>query len=267
MSAVWKCQSLTGSAKLVMLAMADWCNDQGGSLYPSNDAVALKCSLSHSQAVRVLRDLCEAGWLSVIGNHSGGAPGTTKQFSVNVKKLSVTGSTNATPVPINTGSTHATGSADATGSIQAARRVAPRPPTGSTHATQSTSEPSSKPKEKEKAAPSAFIPPDWIDRNHWDAWHSCLKRKKATDSQKRLSVEKLAKWRAEGKDHAGALEASAIGGWSGLFLPDGNARAGPIKTRADERAHVVEVLTGRKPNESPNRNSERDITGECSRIP
>jgi len=35
MSLIWENFTVGGSEKLTMLAMADWCNDDGGSLYPS----------------------------------------------------------------------------------------------------------------------------------------------------------------------------------------------------------------------------------------
>ncbi len=73
---------------------------------------------------------------------------------------------------------------------------------------------------KSAVAPPPFELPDWINRGHWDAWHSCPKRKKATDSQKQMAVNKLDAWRTEGVDHAAALENAAIGGWQGLFKPD-----------------------------------------------
>lgn len=71
-----------------------------------------------------------------------------------------------------------------------------------------------------KTEPDVFLLPDWINKDHWEAWHSSAKRKKATLSQKRLAIAKLEKWKNEGKDYAKALEAAAIGGWQGLFEPD-----------------------------------------------
>jgi hypothetical protein len=73
---------------------------------------------------------------------------------------------------------------------------------------------------KRSAPPEPFELPDWVNRTHWDTWHSSPKRRKATDEQKRLSLAKLARWRDEGLDHAGALENAAVGGWQGLFLPE-----------------------------------------------
>lgn len=151
MSLVWDNFNKGGSEKLVMLSMADWCNDKGESLHPSHDAIAKKCCISRSQAVRVVRDLVDQGFLEVIGNKFGGAPGTTKQYRVVISAL--TGSADATP-KVETGSTHATGSVDATGSTHASRRVAPSTETGSTHATQTTIEPPIEPPIKNIAPPA-----------------------------------------------------------------------------------------------------------------
>lgn len=150
MSLVWDNFKQGGSEKLVMLAMADWCNDEGLSLHPSHEAVAKKCCISRSQAQRVTKALVDAGWLEVVGNQFGGAPGTTKRYRLCIEKLR------------ETGSTHATGSVDATGSIQNVRRVAPSTETGSTHATQTTIEPSIEPPVKSKSAPATRLPADWM---------------------------------------------------------------------------------------------------------
>ena len=77
---------------------------------------------------------------------------------------------------------------------------------------------------RKRAAPT-FELPDWINRQHWDAWHSCAKRKNASDAQKQMAVDKLARWRQAGIDYAAALENSAIAGWQGLFKPDAPAAA------------------------------------------
>lgn len=84
--------------------------------------------------------------------------------------------------------------------------------------------------EEKKRSPrkreAPFPVPDWINREHWDAWHSCGKRKNATNAQKQMAVDKLDSWRQEGIDHNLALENAAIGGWQGLFKPDGNRAGG-----------------------------------------
>lgn len=77
----------------------------------------------------------------------------------------------------------------------------------------------------------AFLLPDWINEKHWDAWHSCDKRKKATDAQKQMAVEKLDQWRKEGEDFAGALENAAVAGWQGLFKAEAKKPATTTNTR------------------------------------
>ena len=77
---------------------------------------------------------------------------------------------------------------------------------------------------RKRAAPT-FELPDWINRQHWDAWHSCPKRRNATDAQKQMAVDKLDAWRQQGIDYAAALENAAIAGWQGLFKPDVPASA------------------------------------------
>jgi uncharacterized protein YdaU (DUF1376 family) len=73
---------------------------------------------------------------------------------------------------------------------------------------------------REKTAPIGFPLPDWVNVQHWDAWHSNAKRKKATNAQKQVAIDKLDGWRLSGDDYAGALENAAAGGYQGLFLPD-----------------------------------------------
>lgn len=136
MSLVWDKFPLGGSDKLVMLAMADWCNDEGGSLHPSHQAVADKCCMSRSQAQRIVRALEAEGWLVVVGNQYGGAPGATKQYRLNVERLR-----NCDGYQDATGSAHATGSVDATGSMDAQDGSHGCYGTGSMGATQTTIEP------------------------------------------------------------------------------------------------------------------------------
>lgn len=79
-----------------------------------------------------------------------------------------------------------------------------------------------KEKEKEvenKAQAPEFILPEWIDKQHWDAWHLLPKRKNLKPEQKQLAVDQLAEWRDTGVDYALALKNSATSGWQGLFKP------------------------------------------------
>ena len=79
-----------GSTELfVLIALADWCNDEGGRLYPSVKAVAKKCRLSESQARRSIHKLIDLGYLSVIKNHDGGRNSETRHYQIDLIRLSV----------------------------------------------------------------------------------------------------------------------------------------------------------------------------------
>ena len=75
-------------------------------------------------------------------------------------------------------------------------------------------------KNKNKAQ-APFVLPDWIPKDHWDAWLEARKkaRKTPTDYAKRLAVLKLENLRDQGHAPAQVLMASAFNGWSGLFPP------------------------------------------------
>jgi len=96
MSLVWDNFKRGGSEILAMLALADWCNDEGGSLHPSVSGVAKKINVSESQARRILHGFIEEGFLSVVANHAGGNPGQSRHYKLNINKIS-TPSVDATP--------------------------------------------------------------------------------------------------------------------------------------------------------------------------
>lgn len=135
LSQVWDGYPGGGSDLLALLALADW-SDDDGRCWPSIAAIARKTRLSRSQAQRVVHRLIETGAVSVTGNTTGGAPGATRQYRINLSALTASV---ATP---STGRTDATGSVHATGRTHALEGSHPCGETGSTHATQTVSEPS-----------------------------------------------------------------------------------------------------------------------------
>lgn len=139
------------SEKLCLVALAEWSDDAGLS-WPSVDSVARRMGVSRSQAQRTLRSLMDRGVLSVVGNESGGAPGSTRHYQIHLDRMTgradaapagrmdatPTGSSDATP----TGHIDATGSTDATGRIDAREGPHPCTETGRMDATQTVIEPS-----------------------------------------------------------------------------------------------------------------------------
>ncbi len=101
---VWDGYPGGGSELLAMLALADWSDDEG-RCWPSMAAISKKTRLSRSQAQRVVHGLIDTDYLRVTGNETGGAPGSTRQYQINLAAL--------------TGRMDATGSAGATGRMGA----------------------------------------------------------------------------------------------------------------------------------------------------
>ncbi len=143
-SLVWEGYPEGGSELLTLLALANWSDDEG-RCWPSIASIAKKTRLSRSQAQRTMHALIDRGYVAVTGNETGGAPGTTRQYRINLSSL--TGRVGATP----TGSVGATGSTGATGSAHAQDGPHGCGETGSTHATQTVSEPSTTAKGKPRA--------------------------------------------------------------------------------------------------------------------
>jgi hypothetical protein len=147
--------TLTGSQRLALLVMGQWCDDDGESLYPSIELVAEAMQVSRSQAQRVLRSLMPADdqsdvddhwWVRVVGNVNGGAPGATRRYQMNVARLDALPKLPAFEKAeqrrrqrAETGRMGATGSMSATGSMDATRNAGDGPhgcdPTGRMDAT------------------------------------------------------------------------------------------------------------------------------------
>lgn len=64
MTWVFEQDELKGNHKLVMLALADFCDDQG-LCWPSVGRIAKKSSISERSVQRILGDLVDQGWLGV----------------------------------------------------------------------------------------------------------------------------------------------------------------------------------------------------------
>jgi hypothetical protein len=141
MNIVWAAVITPPTLKLVALALADWCNDHGGSLHPSLAAVAKKVGVSRCQAQRLVQTLKAKGLLSVVANAHGGSRGDTPRYQLHLDAFAT-----LTSIASDTGSAHAI------------TRVAPMHRTGSTGATQTTIEPSLN-QERKAALPPALLTP------------------------------------------------------------------------------------------------------------
>lgn len=87
MAALWKHSGHSGSALLMLLAIADFADDDGRA-YPSVARLAQKCRVKPRAANYTLRDLQDSGELEVrIGGGPMGAHGPTNLYRIALKRL------------------------------------------------------------------------------------------------------------------------------------------------------------------------------------
>lgn len=186
MSLAWRTK-LPANQKMALLAMCDWANDEGGSLHPSIGRVAERLSCSDRQAQRVVHSLIAEGWIAVVGNSNGGAPGASRHYRMNVQKLENETLKKTEPAGVSqktegqTGDMGVTGDTGVTGDMDDARRVTPMTQTGDTHVTLSTIEPSIEPPKGERAGARSprLQPPDDVEPQVWTDWLKLRAAKKA----------------------------------------------------------------------------------------
>lgn len=212
---------LTLEQTRVLIALFSFRNKATNTVWPSRASIAERTGMHPSNISSATTALVALGWLTKEG--VGGFSKATR-YTINVPEL----------CDFKTVAQQATVAESATVAHQATQTVAERatPPLADSATRKEQSiEQSIEQSKKTRKRVSNFVLPDWIDKAHWDAWHSCAKRKSATDAQKQMAVEKLSKWRAEGIDYALALENAAIAGWQGLFEPKtgGNALIQPVR--------------------------------------
>jgi hypothetical protein len=127
MDAAWRNFPGGGSDLLVLLKMADLADDEGGNLFPSIGYLASFVRLSTGQTRRVVHRLIDEGWISVVANSAGGAPGSSRHYHIDVPKL--------------TAGMSARGGASARAGAGAGRGLAPVQETGGAGASQSVRDP------------------------------------------------------------------------------------------------------------------------------
>ena len=77
--------ALPTNAKFVLMALADWADDNGINCYPSVYELAEYMTCSERTVQRLLRELEEGGWVAVVGNAQGG--GSSRQYALNVPQM------------------------------------------------------------------------------------------------------------------------------------------------------------------------------------
>lgn len=84
-SRVWERSAATGNAFVVLLKIADNCDDHGRNAWPSIDTLACYCRCSRSTVKRCIAELVALGELEVTAKAGGRNPGT--RYSPNLYRV------------------------------------------------------------------------------------------------------------------------------------------------------------------------------------
>ena len=84
MSAVWEYAPYEGGTLLVLLALADYCNDEGGECWPNVASIAAKARLGVRQVNNILAQLKQE---AAIISRRGGGRGVSSRYRVDVERL------------------------------------------------------------------------------------------------------------------------------------------------------------------------------------
>lgn len=197
MAAAWKGSRHGGTELLMLLAIADFADDDGNA-YPSVGTLAKKCRMKQRNANYILRTLQTSGELEI---RVGEGPYGTNRYRVNLAALALQPSAG---VQRNAG----------------VQRIARPPATHCANPLQPiAAKPSKNHQETPKAKASSFVLPDWVPVDSWEAWVEMrVKIKKPlTDRAKALALKKLQGFLDLGQSIADVLDRSTLNNWQDLF--------------------------------------------------
>jgi len=215
MTAVWDREDLSSTQKLVLLALADWANDEG-LCWPSINRLAIKASLTTRAVQKTIRSLEDAGFIrreEVLGK------GNRYWISTPLNHVH--------PCPTFTPPLHHVHTTPERGS----------PNTSIIH--QSTTN-------------NIIGIPDWMPSEAWHGWVEMrkMKKKPLTDRAATKAINKLDAMRQAGQDIAAVLDRSTLNCWADVYeikgqLHDKQSDAMGVTERAARQAlHEISGGTG-----------------------
>lgn len=194
MSAVWERSDISSTQKLVLLALADWANDDG-LCWPSIDRLAQKTGMAGRSVQRIIRDLEQVGL---------------------VKRDEVVGKGNRYWVLTPLTDCHP--------------RHSVTPPLTECHPTPDTVSPNT-PKTPHLPVNVIRGLPDWLPLDAWDGWLEMrrAKKKPMTGRAMHRALNKLEAMREAGQDIAEVLDRSTMNGWTDIYEIKGGSNNGNKK--------------------------------------
>lgn len=201
LSKVWDGYPGGGTELLALLALADWSDDEG-RCFPSIKSIAKKIRLKERQVQRTVNQLISEGFVTVLSNKFGGAPGSSRRYQIVLSSL--TGVVDDTPK-------------SKTGVMQDADGCHITPYTDVVEDTLTVIEPS--------LTTKGFELPDWVPVVEWNAFvdHRKKLKKPLTSYSMNLAINQLKKIVDEGHQPDDVINEAILRGWQSFFAPKGNA--------------------------------------------
>lgn len=75
------------SKKATLVAMAEYASNDGSDVYPTLTTIAARVGVNPRQAQRTVQELVKDGILSLVGNAGGGAPGTGREYRIDLESV------------------------------------------------------------------------------------------------------------------------------------------------------------------------------------
>jgi hypothetical protein len=182
MTAVWERADLSSTQKLVLLALADWANDEG-LCWPSINRLSAKASMAGRSIQRIIRELEQAGFVrrdEVIGKGN--------KYWISIPLTECHPCTSVTP-PLT--------------------ECHPSPDTVSPNTLEI----------HHLTTKDIRALPDWLPIDAWNGWLEMRKQRKKplTDRAASRAINKLEAMRDAGQDITEVLDRSTMNGWTDLY--------------------------------------------------
>lgn len=223
MARVWEGSRHGGSELLMLLALADFADDDGRA-YPSISTLAAKCRTKPRYAMVLLDSLSASGELKVLkGQGPMGRGGRTNLYRIVFETLNskadevVNGNALVNPGAVvnqsaavnQSAPVHQGAGSSAPGFREVVHQGAPKP-SGTVITTKGA---------RKRAADFSLALPDWIPADAWDGFVEMRKalRKVMTPNAKELMLHKLVRLREAGQDARAVLEQSIARSWTDLY--------------------------------------------------
>jgi len=234
MTAVWARSRHAGSELLMLLALADYSDDDGNS-YPAVASLARRCRMTPRNSNYILSALQLSGELRVLKNEG---PKGTNRYRIMLSQLGTQALKPASPL----------------------KRTSPLKPASATPEAgfpkplkPASDEPSLNRQEPSKVArkraaafdASAIELPDWLPRPIWADWVADRRERRKPISSRAAAgqLKRLADLRNEGHEPEAVIGNSIANGYQGLFAPT-DTRSGSGRAARQPVLSADETFTG-----------------------